>query len=161
MKIDLIAGARPNFMKISPIIDAIKEAAAQGKNISYRLIHTGQHYDPLLSGPGLGLGQLFDRDLPVMGVGVHQPAGVQHHGDVVAPEHQITADERGGLHGTAEFGHLLVRCARTGPAAGIQRLLDQRRTVQPPAVSPAYNLSQDAPPFATACLRSAPVNSPA
>src|SRR5690606_30271788 len=49
MKIDLIAGARPNFMKISPIIDAIKEAAAAGKNISYRLIHTGQHYDKNMS----------------------------------------------------------------------------------------------------------------
>src|SRR5690606_6015728 len=49
MKIDLIAGARPNFMKISPIIDAIKEAAAAGQNISYRLIHTGQHYDKNMS----------------------------------------------------------------------------------------------------------------
>src|SRR5690606_19625260 len=45
MKIDLIAGARPNFMKISPIIDAIKKAAVKGEDISFRLIHTGQHYD--------------------------------------------------------------------------------------------------------------------
>ena len=45
MKIDLIAGARPNFMKIAPIIDQIKEAQKDGKNISFRLVHTGQHYD--------------------------------------------------------------------------------------------------------------------
>jgi UDP-N-acetylglucosamine 2-epimerase (non-hydrolysing) len=45
MFIDLIAGARPNFMKISPIIDAVHEARDRGENISYRLVHTGQHYD--------------------------------------------------------------------------------------------------------------------
>lgn len=50
MKIDLIAGARPNFMKIAPIIDAIHEAQSQGKNINYRLVHTGQHYDRNMSG---------------------------------------------------------------------------------------------------------------
>lgn len=50
MKIDLIAGARPNFMKISPIIDAIMEAKNNGKNINFRLIHTGQHYDKNMSG---------------------------------------------------------------------------------------------------------------
>ena len=50
MKIDLIAGARPNFMKIAPIIDAIKVAQIKGGNIEYRLVHTGQHYDQNMSG---------------------------------------------------------------------------------------------------------------
>src|SRR5690554_2163790 len=50
MKIDLIAGARPNFMKISPIIDAIRKASTGGADISFRLIHTGQHYDKNMSG---------------------------------------------------------------------------------------------------------------
>ena len=50
MKIDLIAGARPNFMKISPIIDAIKVAQSKGEKIQYRLVHTGQHYDKNMSG---------------------------------------------------------------------------------------------------------------
>lgn len=49
MKIDLIAGARPNFMKIAPIIDAIHKAQKKGDKISYRLIHTGQHYDKNMS----------------------------------------------------------------------------------------------------------------
>ncbi|WP_419213951.1 non-hydrolyzing UDP-N-acetylglucosamine 2-epimerase [Maribacter sp. X9] len=49
-KITLIAGARPNFMKIAPIIHAIKEAQVNGKSISYRLVHTGQHYDKKMSG---------------------------------------------------------------------------------------------------------------
>ena len=50
MKIDLIAGARPNFMKIAPIIEAIEKASLEGKDISYRLVHTGQHYDKKMSG---------------------------------------------------------------------------------------------------------------
>ncbi len=49
MKIDLIAGARPNFMKIAPIIDAIHAAKRDGNNIEYRLVHTGQHYDRNMS----------------------------------------------------------------------------------------------------------------
>lgn len=49
MLIDIIAGARPNFMKIAPIIAAIKKAKKQGQAIDYRLIHTGQHYDRNMS----------------------------------------------------------------------------------------------------------------
>lgn len=49
MKIDIIAGARPNFIKIAPIIDAIRIAQTEGKNIQFRLIHTGQHYNENMS----------------------------------------------------------------------------------------------------------------
>ena len=49
-RIDLIAGARPNFMKIAPIIDALKAAEKRGGPLRYRLIHTGQHYDRAMSG---------------------------------------------------------------------------------------------------------------
>jgi UDP-N-acetylglucosamine 2-epimerase (non-hydrolysing) len=47
--IDIIAGARPNFVKIASIINAINDNAAYKDKINYRLIHTGQHYDPALS----------------------------------------------------------------------------------------------------------------
>jgi UDP-N-acetylglucosamine 2-epimerase (non-hydrolysing) len=47
MKITLIAGARPNFMKIAPIIHAIKEKGLS--KIQYRLVHTGQHFDEKMS----------------------------------------------------------------------------------------------------------------
>jgi UDP-N-acetylglucosamine 2-epimerase (non-hydrolysing) len=49
MKITLVAGARPNFIKIAPIIKAIEKKQNEGANISYRLVHTGQHYDKNLS----------------------------------------------------------------------------------------------------------------
>jgi len=38
-----VVGARPNFMKIAPVIRAMKGAAAP---VPVRLVHTGQHYDP-------------------------------------------------------------------------------------------------------------------
>jgi len=47
--IDIIAGARPNFIKISPVIYELQKRAEMGGALSYRLIHTGQHYDPKLS----------------------------------------------------------------------------------------------------------------
>lgn len=47
--ITLIAGARPNFMKIAPLIHAIQKAQQQGRDIHYRLVHTGQHYDHQMS----------------------------------------------------------------------------------------------------------------
>jgi UDP-N-acetylglucosamine 2-epimerase (non-hydrolysing) len=50
MIIAIIAGARPNFMKVAPIIKAIEDARAKGKDVDYRLIHTGQHYDKKMSG---------------------------------------------------------------------------------------------------------------
>jgi UDP-N-acetylglucosamine 2-epimerase (non-hydrolysing) len=43
-KILLIAGARPNFMKIAPLIHELQKT-----NFSWKLVHTGQHYDAKLS----------------------------------------------------------------------------------------------------------------
>lgn len=42
----VVAGARPNFMKIAPLIRAIKNYEGE---ITYKLIHTGQHYDKQMS----------------------------------------------------------------------------------------------------------------
>ena len=50
MLIDLIVGARPNFMKVAPIIRAMEDRLVEGGPLRYRLVHTGQHYDPKLSG---------------------------------------------------------------------------------------------------------------
>lgn len=50
MHITLIAGARPNFMKIAPIIHAIHQIQAEGSSLRYSLVHTGQHYDEKMSG---------------------------------------------------------------------------------------------------------------
>lgn len=44
-KIMLVCGARPNFMKIAPIVAAIRKS---GKTAAY-IVHTGQHYDEKMS----------------------------------------------------------------------------------------------------------------
>ena len=59
MHITLIAGARPNFMKIAALVHAIerynelngerREAIGESQEIQYRLVHTGQHYDKNMS----------------------------------------------------------------------------------------------------------------
>ena len=50
MLIDIIAGARPNFVKIAPIIRAMDARRLAGGPLRYRLVHTGQHYDTRMSG---------------------------------------------------------------------------------------------------------------
>ena len=48
MKITIVSGARPNFMKIAPLCRAIDAAREAGKNISYRIVYTGAQDDTTL-----------------------------------------------------------------------------------------------------------------
>jgi UDP-N-acetylglucosamine 2-epimerase (non-hydrolysing) len=50
INITLVAGARPNFMKIAPMIHEIQKQKETGVAIDFRLVHTGQHYDKKMSG---------------------------------------------------------------------------------------------------------------
>ncbi|MHA1250534.1 MAG: non-hydrolyzing UDP-N-acetylglucosamine 2-epimerase [Candidatus Helarchaeota archaeon] len=52
-KILLVAGARPNFIKLAPIIKELEKV-----NIFYHLVHTGQHYDYNMS-------KIFFKDLNI------------------------------------------------------------------------------------------------
>lgn len=91
LKVICVCGARPNFMKIAPLMDAF---ARTGK-IQAVLVHTGQHYDERMS-------QLFFRDLGIpepdinleVGSGSHaaqtaeiirrfEPVVIEHHPDWV------------------------------------------------------------------------------
>ena len=47
INICLVAGARPNFIKIKSIIDSIDNNTSL--NLTYKLVHTGQHYDDKMS----------------------------------------------------------------------------------------------------------------
>jgi len=59
-KIMLVAGARPNFMKIVPIIKALRQKQKEGyqKKLKYCLVHTGQHYD-------FNMSEVFFKDLEI------------------------------------------------------------------------------------------------
>ena len=63
----LVAGARPNFIKIAPLIQELKR-----KNIHYKFIHTGQHYDYNMS-------KIFFNDLGIPEPDIHLNIGSASH----------------------------------------------------------------------------------
>ncbi len=67
--VDFVAGARPNFMKLSPVLRAID---SQGL-IDARIIHTGQHYD-------YGMNEVFFKQLGIPEPHVHLEVGSGSHG---------------------------------------------------------------------------------
>lgn len=54
MNICIVAGARPNFIKVAPVIRAMETARQQGKNMAYSLVYTGTATDPTLEGSLFG-----------------------------------------------------------------------------------------------------------
>jgi UDP-N-acetylglucosamine 2-epimerase (non-hydrolysing) len=84
MKILTIVGARPNFMKVAPIIAAINKhndrivagdngaSESSSETIQHILVHTGQHYDELMSGS-------FFNDLNLPKPDVHLGVGSGSH----------------------------------------------------------------------------------
>ena len=68
MKIVNIVGARPNFMKIAPLMDAYKNRPS----IDAQLVHTGQHYDERMS-------DLFFRHLGIPEPDVNLGVGSASH----------------------------------------------------------------------------------
>ena len=73
--IDLVAGARPNFMKLAPVVRALKQhgAALAARNLSLRVIHTGQHYDQ-------GMNDVFFSELGIPEPDVNLNVGSGSHG---------------------------------------------------------------------------------
>jgi UDP-N-acetylglucosamine 2-epimerase (non-hydrolysing) len=66
--IDLVAGARPNFMKLAPVVRALRAHGA-----SLRIVHTGQHYDPSMN-------DVFFDELGIPAPDVHLDVGSGTHG---------------------------------------------------------------------------------
>ena len=74
MKIILVAAARPNFMKIAPLMRAIQKhnATSPANLIQSLLVHTGQHYDYEMS-------QVFFEDLDLPAPDIHLGIGSDSH----------------------------------------------------------------------------------
>ena len=71
--IELVAGARPNFMKLAPVATAIREHGA----VDFRIVHTGQHYDDAMS-------ENFFSELGIPLPDVHLEVGSGGHGTQTA-----------------------------------------------------------------------------
>ena len=67
MKVVVVAGARPNFMKVAPILASLEDAGAQ-----HVFVHTGQHYDASMS-------DAFLRDLSMPAPAWHLGVGSASH----------------------------------------------------------------------------------
>src|SRR5439155_26668337 len=50
IKLLIVAGARPNFMKVAPLIKRVLSYPNNGVSVEYKLVHTGQHYGDKMSG---------------------------------------------------------------------------------------------------------------
>lgn len=78
MKLIIVVGARPNFMKAAPILDAISEHNLHaGRRIEQLLVHTGQHYDEKLS-------KLFFDDLGLQKPDIDLGVGSGSHAEQTA-----------------------------------------------------------------------------
>lgn len=86
-KIIIIAGARPNFMKISPII---KEIQKYPNELEYFLVHTGQHYDKNMS-------ELFFEEfgipVPNINLGIHGGSSVSQTARIMEKFEDILLDQ--------------------------------------------------------------------
>ena len=74
LKLLLVAGARPNFMKIAPVIRELKR---RSEEFDYVLVHTGQHYDE-------GMSDVFFRDLGIPAPDHHLNVGSGSHAEQTA-----------------------------------------------------------------------------
>ncbi len=88
MKIILVCGARPNFMKVAPLLRAIEKHNAQieiktqnqnlnlnlSLSLNHLLVHTGQHYDYEMS-------QVFFHDLELPQPDIYLGVGSGTHAD--------------------------------------------------------------------------------
>src|SRR6476646_629258 len=73
MKVLHVVGARPNFMKIAPIVEEMKKE----RDLMGVLVHTGQHYDD-------GMSDVFFRDLGIPVPDIHLGVGSGSHAEQTA-----------------------------------------------------------------------------
>lgn len=69
LKVINVVGARPNFMKVAPLVEAMKR---REREFSPLIVHTGQHYDPSMS-------DAFFRDLEIPEPDVYLEVGSASH----------------------------------------------------------------------------------
>lgn len=114
MLIDIIAGARPNFMKIAPIIHEIKSRDIN--KIKYRLIHTGQHYDKKMSE------SFFDQlniPKPDINLGVGSGTQAEQTGSIMVGYEKAIADQRPDVCLVVGDVTSTLACALVAKKAGI------------------------------------------
>jgi UDP-N-acetylglucosamine 2-epimerase (non-hydrolysing) len=111
--VHLVAGARPNFMKIAPIVRALQ---ADGR-LAWKLVHTGQHYDRNMS-------DVFFEELGIPAPDVHFNCGGGSHAVQTARimeafEAHVAADRPDAVVVVGDVNSTLA-CAIVAKKAGIK-----------------------------------------
>ncbi len=114
MKILNIVGARPNFMKMAPIIDALDQFPDQ---FEHRLVHTGQHYDARMS-------QSFFDDLgmprPDVDLGVGSASHARQTARIMTEFEKVCEAEQPDLVIVVGDVNSTIACALTATKLGIE-----------------------------------------
>ncbi|HST64570.1 MAG TPA: UDP-N-acetylglucosamine 2-epimerase (non-hydrolyzing) [Mycobacteriales bacterium] len=110
MRAVCVAGARPNFMKIKPVMDALEQ-----RGVELVLVHTGQHYDAAMS-------DVFFTDLGIRPPDRHLEVGSGSHaaqtGAVMAAFEALVAVERPDVVVVVGDVNSTVACALVAAKAG-------------------------------------------
>ena len=116
MKIFLVAGARPNFMKVAPLMEAFHARRDQFPELEPLLVHTGQHYDALMSDE-------FFRDLGMPTPDIHLGAGSGSHAEqtarVMVPFEKICLEHKPALVVVVGDVNSTMACAISAKKLGI------------------------------------------
>jgi len=117
----LVAGARPNFMKIAPLVHALsarKESdRAEGIDLRVSIVHTGQHYDANMS-------DVFFRELGIPAPDHHLEVGSGSHAEqtakIMVAFEKVLLDDAPDLVVVVGDVNSTVACSLTAKKLGIR-----------------------------------------
>jgi UDP-N-acetylglucosamine 2-epimerase (non-hydrolysing) len=89
--IDVIAGARPNFVKAASVIRALEAHQGDGGKLTYRLVYTGQHYDHAMSGAFF---EQLNFPAPHVNLGVGSGTQAEQTGGIMTAYERVLGEER-------------------------------------------------------------------
>ena len=121
LSIALVAGARPNFMKIAPLYHALaarKEAdRAKGIDLRVSIVHTGQHYDENMS-------DVFFRDLGIPAPDRHLEVGSGSHAEqtarIMIAFEKVVSEDRPDFVVVVGDVNSTIACALTAKKLGVK-----------------------------------------
>lgn len=135
-----VVGARPNFMKIAPIVEAIGRARSTGRfqgEVEHVLVHTGQHYDRSMS-------ELFFEELgmpvPDVNLGVGSGTHGEQTGRIMQEFEKVLVDLRPDLVVVVGDVNSTMACAIDAkklqiPVAHVEAGLRSRDTTMPEEIN--------------------------
>src|SRR3990170_7671774 len=121
LSIILVAGARPNFMKVAPVyhaLDARKEMViTEGTDLHVSVVHTGQHYDENMS-------DVFFRDLGIPRPDRHLEVGSGSHAEqtarIMVAFEKALLEDRPDLVVVVGDVNSTIACALTAKKMGVK-----------------------------------------